>query len=89
MDPNTTELDTHIFLIRPDGSDEVALRENMSGRQRQPAWAPFGDWTAFIQSDENGDSIYLVRTDGSSRPILVAQNQGDIGHIAWRTVFNP
>lgn len=88
MDPNTTELDTHIFLIRPDGRGEVALTENMSGRQRQPAWAPFGEWIALIQSDENGDSIYLVRTDGS-RLTLVAQNQGDIGHIAWRTVVNP
>jgi Tol biopolymer transport system component len=86
MDPN--EPDTHIFLIWSDGSDEVSLTENMPGTQSKPAWAPFGGWIAFIATVEGVDSLYLIKADGSQL-MQVSQDIGDIGYIAWRTVFEP
>lgn len=78
----------NIFLIRPDGSGELLLTEDLEKSQLYPDWSPMGNWIAYnsYKPLEETD-IYIVKPDGTQ--ITNVTNTPDIlkWWPAWRIVF--
>lgn len=86
--PNKDEFATHLYLIRPDGSEEqiipvgaLDLNENASLN-----WSPIGNWIAFVSYNHQQGQMYIVHPDGTG---LTSVNQSgiDVSFLAWRTIL--
>jgi TolB protein len=66
--------ETHIFVIKADGTDERQLTEGKSARQ-SPAWSPDGKLLCCLEEKrENGTSTYQVVLLGVDGTTQITQN---------------
>lgn len=76
-----TDRDTNleIYVMEPDGSSPVNLTNN-PGDDFDPVWSPDGTKIAFVSNRDNGTEeggqfIYVMRTDGSDVSQISHQNE--------------
>jgi WD40 repeat protein len=76
---------SNIFLVRPDGSGEIAVTQETRGYRSRPVWSPEGDWIAFAAKIEGNYDIYLIRADGTK---LIRVTLGTANEVApaWRMI---
>jgi dipeptidyl aminopeptidase/acylaminoacyl peptidase len=60
-----------IALVQRDGSGHRVLVADPSARARSPSWSPDGRWLAFTERSNDQSAVYLIRSDGSDRGLLV------------------
>ena len=74
-----------IFVINPDGSDEVVLHGS-GQKDRAPAWSPDSKTIVFASGQRSdsfdADELYIVNVDGSGLERLTYRT-GDDGSPAW------
>ena len=74
--------EAEIHLIRSDGTGAHHLVTGV-WNSTSPAWSPDGKWIAFTGwgrgAQSNASSIYLIRTDGGERRLLVHRGS----HPSW------
>jgi Tol biopolymer transport system component len=58
-------------LINADGSGQSVLDTETTGRDHAPSWSPDGRWIAFVTRGDGEPSLYVSRSDGSQRRLLV------------------
>jgi TolB protein len=64
---DTTFSDSYdIFVMNEGGSGEINLTQNDSTNDREPAWAPGGNWIVFSRWNPIGSNqLFIIRPDGS------------------------
>jgi Tol biopolymer transport system component len=81
-------VDETIYRIRPDGSDEFKVTQDITGFKTHLAWSPVGNWIAFASNVDGNYDIYLIQSDGS-RLLKVTQSDNDEASPGWRVVVSP
>ena len=70
-----------LLRVDIDAMGRLLSLEADSSAYRAPAWSPTSDLTAFLVSENGGETLYVARPDGSRRRAL-AQIQG-LGSFLW------
>jgi Tol biopolymer transport system component len=62
----------HIFIMRPDGSDQRQLTS--VGDNFEPSWSPDGEWIAFVRKVQSYGEIWAQRPDGSQETRITSEH---------------
>jgi len=68
-----------LYVVAADGSGLRRLTSD-AARYENPAWAPEGDWIAFVKGKREDWSLYLIRPDGSELQRVEGKN---LFHPTW------
>ncbi|GEM_PF-2478825 len=72
-----------IYLIRSNGTEEIALTQDTNSWKSSPVWSPIGNWIAFTSNVEGNYDIYLIRSDGTGLTRVTKSNVDEYAP-AWR-----
>lgn len=77
-DRETTMEDTHVWVMKADGSDRREIGARIDNRQHSPRWAPDGS-AVYVTYQERG-SVHLARLPVSGGPpVTVVSGPGVVG----------
>ena len=76
------EVNSGIYLVKPDGSDLTALTGTPGG-DAFPGWAPDGQQLAFMSYRDGRHGMYIMNVDGSAPTFLIRLPEGWLPP-AWR-----
>ncbi len=74
----TTMEDTHVWVMRPDGSDRRHLGAAVDNRQGPPSWSADGRHLYFTVQDRGDVKLYRIPVDGGA-PEVVVEERGQVG----------
>jgi dipeptidyl aminopeptidase/acylaminoacyl peptidase len=74
----TTMEDTHVWTIRPDGTDRRHLGAVVDNRQGPPAWGSDSRHIYFTVQERGNVRLYRIPVDGGD-PEVVIQDEGGVG----------
>ncbi len=74
---STTTGNDEIFKIRPDGSDNTRLTENVWEWDKHPAWSPDGARLIFWSNRDGHKQLYLMNADGGDLRNISANAYND------------
>jgi dipeptidyl aminopeptidase/acylaminoacyl peptidase len=77
----TTMEDTHVWVMRADGSDRVDVGKSIDNRQGSPQWSPDGRRLLFSVQERGSTKLVSVGLAGSGAATLVGE-RGSIGAFA-------
>ena len=78
---------TDLMLMKKDGANKTLLLAGASGvAHRAPRWAPDATWIAFYTNAASGNSLRLIRADGTGLTTLVSRCSGASTPPAWRPI---
>jgi dipeptidyl aminopeptidase/acylaminoacyl peptidase len=81
----TTMEDTHVWVMKADGSDRREVGESLDARQGFPGWSADGTALYFTAQERGSVRLYRMPAGGGS-PELVAPARGDTGSVrSWST----
>lgn len=91
LDWNDNERDSHLWLVRADGTDPRPFTSQEG--DGDPRWSPDGRWIAFLRStdqdvsgddedDQGGRQLFLIRSDGGEARQLT-HHATSIQRYAW------
>ena len=69
--------DSEIYVMNPDGTDQINLTNNPDSADEFPAWSPDGTKIAFARLASPGRYISVMASDGSGRVDLSGPFTGD------------
>jgi len=69
-----------IYAINPDGSGDTRLTSE--GRNEYPHWSPDGRFITFTSNRDGKESIYVMRSDGTSQ-LKVSRGKGGDSQPVW------
>jgi dipeptidyl aminopeptidase/acylaminoacyl peptidase len=78
MDPGTSEVRTHIWVARADGSETFQFTRGARSCT-QPRWSPDGKWIAFLSDRSGYENIWLIRAEGGEAEPLTTGKNGVTG----------
>lgn len=77
-----------LMLMRRDGTNKTLLLAGSSGvANSSPRWAPDARWVAFYTTTTNGNSVRLIRNDGTGLTTVASTCTSYVGRTAWRPVL--
>jgi dipeptidyl aminopeptidase/acylaminoacyl peptidase len=74
----TTMEDTHVWVMRADGSQQVEVGKSIDNRQGSPQWSPDGQRLLFSVQERGSTKLVSVGSAGSGAATLVGE-RGSIG----------
>ncbi len=77
----TTMEDTHVWVMRADGSEQVEVGKSIDNRQGSPQWSPDGQRLLFSVQERGATKLVSVGSAGSGAATLVGE-RGSIGAFA-------
>jgi dipeptidyl aminopeptidase/acylaminoacyl peptidase len=77
----TTMEDTHVWVMRADGSNRVELGRDLDNRQGAPEWSADGSHLYFTVQDRGNVRLYRVPA-GGGKPQPVVSERGTVGRWA-------
>jgi len=85
--PNSQGGRTHLFIMGPSGEERTRLlpvdpESELQGHSR-PTLSPNEEWVLVSGGTENTTALYLMPSDGSGPPVLVANSEG-VTDPAWQ-----
>ena len=76
-----------VFIINVDGTGNMNLTSAFVGEESErPAFSP--DGTKIVFANGSGDSIWIMRVDGTVKTPLINGTPANAGHPNWQTVFS-
>ena len=76
-----SELD--IWLMEPDGSNQISLTENFSGDSGNVSWSPDGKRIAFSSNHAGSNDIWVIELNGANPVNLTPDMTSDEGDPKW------
>jgi Tol biopolymer transport system component len=67
---DSLETELQIFVVSPDGSDQIDLTKAPGTLNWDPSWSPDGSRIAFTSKRDGNPEIYVMRFDGSGQQRL-------------------
>ena len=80
-DRETTMEDTHIWLMKADGSDRQEIGRVVDNRQGAPLWAPDGK-SLYFAVQERGSNYLLRLSVGGGQPEYIVKDPGFVGSFS-------
>jgi dipeptidyl aminopeptidase/acylaminoacyl peptidase len=80
-DRETTMEDTHVWVMRADGTDRREVGRVIDDRQGPPAWSPDGKSLYFTVQDRGSVHLERLSVDGGA-PEVVVQEAGSVGSFS-------
>jgi TolB protein len=79
---NVRDGQRQIYVMNPDGTDQVRLILSDVGENYNPTWSPDGQSIAFESTRDGNSEIYVAKADGSEQRRLTSERSPDVGP-AW------
>jgi len=76
-----------LVLIKKDGTSKTTLLAGSRGVfHKAPSWAPDGQWIGFSTNSTSGNTLRVIKSDGTGSKTLATRCTTSSGHLAWRPV---
>ncbi len=74
-----------IYLVRPDGSGNTRILQDLPGSQIHPDWSPDGTQLAFILQEGDTQDVWVANADGSDAELVAPCTDPCLGYdfVAW------
>ena len=66
--------DWDLWLMDPDGSNQVMLAGWAGSAETSPDWSPDGTWIAFVSDATGQPDLWLIRADGTGARLFVLES---------------
>ena len=69
-----------IYLVRPDGSGNTRILQDLPGNQIHPDWSPDGTQLAFILQEGDTQDVWVANADGSNAELAAPCTDPCLGY---------